>query len=316
MIDMDQVCAARHHVSPRVHRTPVLSARRLGDRVGAQLFLKAETLQRTGSFKVRGVLNRLRHLTPGERRRGLVTVSAGNHAQAVAWAAAAEGLRATVVMPASAPQAKVDASRGYGADVVLHGDVFDAFRRMEELRAAEGLTLVHPFEDPHIMAGQGTVALELWEDAGPLDVVIVPVGGGGLISGVATALRALHPAIRIIGVEPVGAPAVLRGLEAGRPVRLERVDTIADGLGAPATGDLVLEHVRALVDDVVLVDDGEISAALREILASCKLLVEPAGAAAVAALLAGRVQLAPGARAGAILTGGNIDLQRLRELLA
>jgi threonine ammonia-lyase medium form len=315
MIDIADIRDAARYLAGRVHHTPVLGSRTLGAPFGGTLLLKVESLQRTGSFKVRGVLNRLRYLSPAERRTGLVTVSAGNHAQAVAFGAGIAGVRATVVMPEHASPAKAAASRGYGADVVLHGDVFDAFARMEELREQHGYTLIHPFDDPHIIAGQGTVGLELCDDVPDIDLVLVPVGGGGLISGVATAVRALRPGARIVGVEPVGSAAVSRGLAAGHPVRLTASDTIADGLGAPMTGVHALEHVRAMVDELVTVTDDDIAHALRMILERCKLLVEPAGAAGVAALLSGVVQAAPGARVAAVLSGGNIDLDRLRLLL-
>jgi threonine dehydratase len=315
MIALHEIREAQRRLEGRVHRTPVVGSRTLSERIGAAVLLKVEAFQRTGSFKVRGVLNRLHHLTPEERARGLVTVSAGNHAQAVAYGAGLEGVRAVVVMPQHASPAKVAACRGYGAEVVLHGDVFGAFARMEELREQHGYTLLHPFDDPIVMAGQGTVGAELCEDVPEIDVAIVPVGGGGLISGVATAVRALRPHARIIGVEPIGAPAVRRALDAGEPVRLEHVDTIADGLGAPITGPNVLEHVRALVDDVVTVSDATIADGLRFLLERCKLLVEPAGAAGVAALLDGTVRVAAGARVAVILSGGNIDLPRLRTLL-
>jgi threonine dehydratase len=315
MIDIQDIRKAQRQLEGHVHRTPLLGSRTLSERIGATVLLKVEAFQRTGSFKVRGVLNRLHHLADEERDRGLITVSAGNHAQAVAYAAGLEGVRAVVVMPEHASSAKVDACREYGAEIVLHGDVFDAFTRMEELREQHGYTLVHPFDDPHVMAGQGTVGAEVCEDVPDVDVVIVPVGGGGLLSGVATAVRAVRVSARIIGVEPTGAPAVRRALDAGRPVRLERVDTIADGLGAPITGPNVLEHVRALVDDVVTVQDDGIADALRFLLERCKLLVEPAGAAGVAALMDGTVRVPAGARVAVILSGGNIDLPRLRTLL-
>jgi threonine dehydratase len=315
MIDIRDIREAQRRLEGRVHRTPVLGSRTLSERTGAATLLKVEAFQRTGSFKVRGVLNRLYHLSDGERERGLVTVSAGNHAQAVAYGAGLEGVRAVVVMPEHASPAKVEACRGYGAEIVLHGDVFAAFARMEELREQHGYTLVHPFDDVHIIAGQGTVGAEVCEDIPDVDLVVVPVGGGGLLSGVATAVRSLRPRARIIGVEPAGAPAVRRALDAGEPVLLERVDTIADGLGAPVTGPNVLEHVRALVDDVVTVDDASIADALRFLLERCKLLVEPAGAAGVAALLAGTVRAPVGAHVAVILSGGNIDLPRLRTLL-
>lgn len=315
MIHIDDIRRAQRRLEGHVHRTPVLGSRTLGERIGGTALLKVEAFQRTGSFKVRGVLNRLHHLTPLERERGLVTVSAGNHAQAVAYGSSLENVRAVVVMPELASPAKVEACREYGAEVVLHGDVFAAFARMEELREQHGYTLVHPFDDPHVIAGQGTVGTELCDDVPGIDVVVVPVGGGGLLSGVATAVRALRPHARIIGVEPDGAPAVRRALDEGSPVRLERVATIADGLGAPITGPVVLEHVRAVVDDVVTVTDDSIADALRFLLERCKLLVEPAGAAGVAALMDGTVQVPAGARVAVILSGGNIDLPRLRTLL-
>lgn len=315
MIDIGDIRQAQRRLEGHVHRTPVLGSRTLSERIGATALLKVESFQRTGSFKVRGVLNRLHHLSAAERARGLVTVSAGNHAQAVAYGAGLEGVRAIVVMPELASPAKVQACREYGAEVVLHGDVFAAFARMEELREQHSYTLLHPFDDPHVVAGQGTVGVEVCDDIPDLDLVVVPVGGGGLLSGVATAVRALRPRARIIGVEPAGAPAVRRALDAGAPVRLERVDTIADGLGAPITGPVVLEHIRALVDDIVTVTDDSIANALRFLLERCKLLVEPAGAAGVAALMDGTVQSPAGARVAVILSGGNIDLTRLRTLL-
>lgn len=316
MVAIEEIRDAATCLRGRIHRTPLLSARSIGDRVGVQLWLKPENLQRTGSFKVRGVLNCIRRLSSQQKERGLVTISAGNHAQAVAWAAALEGAHATVVMPETASPAKVAACRGYGATVVLHGDVFAAFKRMEELRDANDYTLVHPFEDPAVIAGQGTVGLEIFEDLADVDVVVVGVGGGGLISGVAAALRALRPGVRIVGVEPFGAAAMTEALRAGHPVPLERIDTIADGLGAPAAGALALEHVRALVDDVVLVDDATIASALSVLLERAKLLAEPAGAAALAAILADKVGCRPGDRVVSIVSGGNVDLARLQTLLS
>ncbi|MBX6366036.1 MAG: pyridoxal-phosphate dependent enzyme [Gemmatimonadetes bacterium] len=315
MVSLDELRDAQAALAGRIHRTPTFTSRTLAARTGGPVFLKAELLQKTGSFKVRGALNKIRALSADQKARGFIAVSAGNHAAALGWAASQEGARATVVMPANASRSKVDASRGYGTDVVLHGSVFDAFEKMEALRAAHGLTLVHPYDDPHVIAGQGTVGLEVIEDVPDADVVVVPVGGGGLISGIAAAVKALRPTARVYGVEPTGAAALTAALEAGHPVRLERVQTIADGLAAPITGALVLEHVRALVDDVVLLSDDEIAAGLRFLLERAKLLAEPAGAAAVAALLAGRIPLRPGDTAVAIVSGGNIDLQRVKELL-
>ena len=302
-------------VRGRVHRTPLLSCEAIGRRLPdagrgrpGRLLLKAENLQKTGSFKVRGVLNRIRFLDAEERRRGLVTVSAGNHAAALAWGAAAEGVPCTVVMPDGAEPAKVEASRGYGAEVVLHGDVGAAFEECLRLRDDRGLTFVHPFDDPAIIAGAGTVGLEIMEDAPEADVVVVPVGGGGLISGVAAAVRARRPEARVYGVEPEGAPGLRRALDAGEVVRLERVETIAGGLAPPFAGALALEHARALVDDVVLVSDDDIRAALRFVLERAKLLVEPSGAAGVAALVTGRIPVAARDTVVVVLSGGNTSL--------
>jgi threonine dehydratase len=306
--------AAATRLSGRVHRTPLVSTRSLGERTGTRLFLKAECLQRTGSFKVRGALNRIATMDRAALERGLIGVSAGNHAQALAYAARAAGVHCTVVMPANAAAAKVAASEAYGAHVVLHGTVFDAFAKMEELRSQHGYTLVHPFDDDAVIAGQGTVGLEIHEDLPDVDVVLVPVGGGGLLAGVATALRARRPGVRIIGVEPHGAAALTAALEAGRVVRLERVETIADGLSAPMSGECVLAHVRGIVDDVVLVSDDAIADAMRSLIERTKLLVEPAAAAGFAALASGIVN-ARNRTVAIILSGGNIGIERLKALL-
>ena len=315
MVSLNDIQRAHAVLAGRIHRTPVFSSRMLGEATGTELHLKTENLQKTGSFKVRGVFNKIEQLAAAERERGLVAVSAGNHAQALAYASFVTGVRCTVVMPEHASPAKVAASRAYGADVVLHGDVFGAFEKMEELRRERGYTLVHPFDDEAIIAGQGTVALELIADLDDIDWVIVPVGGGGLIAGVATAVKALRPSAKVIGVEPEGAAAVRRALDAGAPVRLERVATIADGLGAPMTGDVALAHIREYVDDVVLVTDDAIASALTMMLERTKLLVEAAGAAGVAALLSGALRVPEGSRVAVIASGGNIDLQRLKEVL-
>jgi threonine dehydratase len=315
MVGIDQIRDAAHYLEGRIHRTRLMSARSIGERVGVELWLKPENLQRTGSFKVRGVLNCIRKLSTEQKARGLITISAGNHAQAVAWAAAAENVRATVVMPETASPAKVEACRGYGADVILHGDVFAALKKMEELRVEHDYTLVHPFDDENVIAGAGTVGLEIIEDCAP-DVVVVGVGGGGLISGVAAAIRAVSPATRIVGVEPTGAAAMTEAMRAGHPVRLQRIDTIADGLGAPIAGTITLQHVNELVDDIVVLDDAPIAAATLTLLERAKLLAEPAAAAALAAVLQQAAGCRPADRVVCIVSGGNIDLSRLRSLIA
>ncbi|MER3438169.1 MAG: pyridoxal-5'-phosphate-dependent protein beta subunit [Chloroflexota bacterium] len=292
-----------------------MTSRSLSQRTGTDLRLKAENLQRTGSFKPRGAFNALLQLDSAARAHGVVTFSAGNHGQALAFAAGQVGVRCTVFMAQNAAPAKVEAIRGYGAEIRFGADITEAFQAMEAFRQETDAVFVSPFADPAVIAGQGTVGLEILEDDPLVEQIVVPVGGGGLIAGIALAVKALRPDVRIIGVEPEGSAAVLCALEAGRPVRLERNTTIADGLAAPFTADLPLAIIRRDVDDLVLVSDDEIVAALRVILERTKLLVEPAGAAAVAALMAGKAGAPVGARTIAVLSGGNIDLDRLKTLL-
>jgi threonine dehydratase len=316
MVTLEDVIAAREVIAGRLHRTPTLTAASLGVMAGVQLLVKAELLQKTGSFKPRGVLTRLARLTPDERERGVIGISAGNHAQALAYGAAQAGVPCTVVMPTTAVASKVAATRGYGARVVLHGETsIVAFAEYERLVEAEGQAPVHPFNDPRVIAGQGTVGLEILEEAPDLDAVIVPVGGGGLIAGMAVAIKALQPGVRIVGVEPEGAPGLSRALAAGQVVPLTSVQTIADGLSAPFAGALTLDIAQRLVDDVVLVSDQEIAEALRLVLERTKFQAEPAGVAGVAALLANRCGVRDGARVLTVLSGGNIDRARLKELL-
>ena len=273
-----------------------------------------ESLQKTGSFKVRGALNKL--LLAGESaRRGVTTVSAGNHAQALAWAAGCVDVPCTVVMPAGASETKARASAGYGAEVVIADDVHHAFALARSLAADRGMLFTHPFDDPDIVAGHGTAGLELAEQAEDLHVVVVPVGGGGLIAGVAAAVKRLRPRVRIFGVEPYGAAAMSESLRLGRPARLERVGSIADGLAPPMAGEITYYHVRALVEDVVRVSDDEITAAVRALAETAKMVVEPAGAAGVAALLCGRIPGVGRGPAGVIVSGGNVDLSLLAEIL-
>ena len=313
LIALGDVLAAREVIGGRVHRTLVARSSYLGERAGVRLFLKLELFQKTGSFKPRGVLNKLHHLSAEDRRKGVVTLSAGNHAQALAWAATQAGIRSTVVMPAMASRGKIDAARGYGAEVVLtEGDLLAACLQIQRER---NLTLVHPFDDPWIIAGQGTVGLEILEDVPDLDALIVGVGGGGLISGIATAAKGLKPALKLFGVEPEGASAMTRSLERGEPVRLEKVETIADGLAAPFAGRLTYAHVRAHVDDMLTVSDRQIAEAMGLILERCKLVAEPAAAASVAALLSGKLDLPKRATVVCVLSGGNVDRERLKSLL-
>ena len=313
LIEQDDILAAREVIMGRVHRTPVMGSSYLGRQVNVQLHFKLELFQKTGSFKPRGVLNKLYHLSPEDRQKGVITLSAGNHAQALAWAATQSDIPSTVVMPAASLRSKVEATQSYGGEVVLtEGDLLETCLRVQKER---GLTLVHPFDDPMIIAGQGTVGVEILEDVPEVDAVIVGVGGGGLISGIATALKAKKPEIKVIGVEPEGASAMTQSLQRGEPVHLDRVDTVADGLAAPFAGQHTLAHVQAYVDDLVIVSDQEIVEAMGLILERCKVVAEPAAASTLAALLSGKVSLPRGSIVVCVLSGGNVDRERLKALL-
>ncbi len=312
LVGLDDVRRAAELLRGRVHRTPVLRSTGLGGLWRVRLDLKAELFQRTGSFKARGALHKVLSLSPEERARGVITVSAGNAGAAVAYAAASVGIAGTVVMPATAVPAKVAATRAYGAQVVqTDGDLLECYL---ETQQRTGRIAVHPFDDPAVVAGQGTVGLEVVEDVPDVDVVLVPVGGGGLISGVAAAVRALAPHVRIIGVEPEGADVMSRSLAAGAPVRLPTARSVADGLAAPMSGQVTVEHVRALVERVVRVSDEDILRALALALQRTKLLLEPSAAAPLAALMTGVLDLPPGTRVVSIASGGNVDLSLLARL--
>lgn len=313
LIEIDDVLAAREVVAGVLYRTPVHHSATLSAATGTRLSFKIESFQKTGSFKVRGVLNKLHHLTGEERSRGVVTLSAGNHAQALAWGAGRLGISATIVMPAGALRGKIEATRGYGGEVVLtEGDLLETCL---EIQRERDLVLVHPFDDPLVIAGQGTLGLEVVEQAPDVDLVVVGVGGGGLIAGVATAVAALRPEAKVVGVEPEGAAAMSRSLERGEPVRLERLDTVADGLAAPFAGVHTLAHVSARVAQVVTVHDAAILEAMRLLLERCKVVAEPAAAAPLAALLERRFEPPPNARVVCVVSGGNIDVERLKAIL-
>jgi threonine dehydratase len=314
MIELADVRAAAARIEGVAHRTPVLTSRALDERTGARIFLKAENLQRVGAFKFRGACNAVACLDAEQRGHGVATVSSGNHAQALALAARLEGVRATILMPADSPPSKLAATRGYGAEVIeFDRYMSDREALLAELVADRGLVPVHPYDDPDVMAGQGTVALELLEQAGPLDLLLVCVGGGGLIAGCATAAKALAPDIRVVGVEPEAGDDTRRSLEAGTRVRIDVPRTIADGQQIPVPGELTFPVVQRLVDDVVLASDDEIVDAMRLLFERLKTVAEPSGACALAALLAGRVDVA-GLRVGVTLSGGNVDVERFAAL--
>jgi threonine ammonia-lyase medium form len=313
-VSLEDVHRARATVMPYLHRTPLLHSATLSRITGTDLWLKAENLQRTGAFKPRGGINAVLNLNADERSRGVIGVSAGNHGAALAYAGRIAGTRATVVMPQTATRSKVAAIEGYGAEVVLV-DGGRLLESMEEIQRESGQVFIHPFDNPFVMAGQGTVGLEIAEDLPDVELVVVPVGGGGLISGIATALKALQPGVRLVGVEPEGSSVVSQSLAAGHPMRLERFQTVADGLNAPWSGPRSLSTIQRLVDEIVTVRDEEITAAMGLVLERTKLLAEPAGAAGVAALLGGRIPRTEGRRTVAILSGGNVDLNRLSEMV-
>ena len=313
LVSLGEIRKAASIITPHIHRTPHTSSAHLGGLVGVNLYLKLEMFQKTGSFKPRGVLNKMASLGDGEKRRGVVSLSAGNHAQALAYAATMAGVPSVIVMPTGAVKAKVEATRGYGGEVILTDE--DLLETALEIQRERELTLVHPFDDLNTIAGTGTLGLELLEDVPQIDVVLCGIGGGGLISGVAAVLKLVNPEIKVIGVEPEGAPGMSLALQKGEPVHMTAMNTIADGLAAPFVGHHNLNHVRAFVDDVVTVQDEEIIEAMRLLLERVKVVVEPAGAASYAALLADKVNLDSGANVLCVLSGGNIDSGRLSELL-
>ena len=314
-VTLTTIQAARARIGEAIYFSPCQLSSDLSELTGLPLHLKLENLQRTGSFKERGALNKLLTLSQAERERGVVTASAGNHAQGVAFHAAALGIRAQIVMPLATPQIKVAATRGFGADVVLHGSNYDeACEEALRRRLEEGRTFIHPFDDAEIINGQGTIGLELLEQVPDLEAVVVPIGGGGLISGVACALKETNPRIRVIGVEPEKLPSMLRAREAGAPVTLNAEATVADGIAVRRAGDLTLPLVSRYVDEIVTVDDEEIASAILMLLEHEKTLAEGAGAAALAALLQSKTNLRH-RRTVVLVSGGNIDVTLLAKII-
>lgn len=314
-INYADIEAAAARLAGIAHRTPVATSRTADERTGAQLFFKCENLQRMGAFKFRGAYNALSQFTPEQRRAGVVAFSSGNHAQAIALSARLVGMPATILMPHDAPQMKIDATRGYGAEVQL----FDRYKEDREAIARKladerGMTLIPPFDHPHVMAGQGTAALELIEDAGPVDVLLVCVGGGGLISGCAVATKHALPQCRVIGVEPEAGNDVQQSLRRGEVVRIDVPQTIADGAQTQAPGRFTFPVIQALVDDVLTVTDQQLISTMRFFAERMKMVVEPTGCLAAAAVLEGTLDVR-GQRVGIIISGGNVDVDRYADLL-
>jgi threonine dehydratase len=315
MLDLDQIRAAATTLKGRVHRTPLIHSHYFTARTGIPVHFKCENLQRTGSFKIRGACNFLSRQTAEQMRRGVVAASAGNHAQGVAHAAALLGIAALMVMPESTPLAKLLATQDYGAEVVLHGANFDdALTRARELAAERGMLLVPAFDDPAVMAGQGTVGLEILEDLPDAETLIVPIGGGGLIAGIAVAARALKPKIRIVGVEAAGSPAALLARRQGAPVTLAAAASLADGIVIKRIGEQTFPIIEALVDEIVTVEEDAIAQAIVSLMEKAKLVTEGAGAVSLAALLFGSQALRTG-RTVCLLSGGNIDVQTLARVV-
>jgi threonine dehydratase len=325
IVGLAEMRAARERIAGRLHRTPMLSSAAVASLVRgahgvelaeARLYVKAEHLQKTGSFKPRGLTNRVMTLDSDVQRRGVITLSAGNAGQAYAWAGRAAEVAVTVVMPLGAVQSKVDACLSYGATVVLHGaDVGETFAEMRRISEEQGLTFVHPFDDPEVIAGNGSVGFEILDDLPDVDVVVVGVGGGGLISGIAAAMKEQRPTVRVYGVEPEGSNAVQLAMAAGHVVTIQP-RSVADGLGAPFAGEWTLAMCQRYVDGIVLLDDPTILAGVRFAAERMKQVLEPAGAAALAAVMFGRIPIKPGERVCVVACGGNVDLTRIGELLA
>lgn len=313
-LTLDDFQDARERIAPHIKRTPLLTSRQLNELTGYDIRLKAEMFQRVGSYKIRGPLNKFALMPEEQKRRGVVCSSAGNHAQGVALAAKIHGIRAVVCMAENATPAKIAATKGYGAEVVLHGMIWDeANEKAKELVRTEGLTYVHPFDDAQLIAGQGTLGLEIVQDWSEVDAIVVPIGGGGLISGVSMAAKSHNPKIRMIGVESSDGPAMKVSIDAGH---LETIDcrTIIDGLRVRRVGEINFSVVQRFVDEIVTLPDREIFDAVIWVMERCKLVVEGAAAAPVGALLHGLVKLPAGSRVAVVLSGGNVNLDRLRGL--
>ncbi|VVJ17692.1 L-threo-3-hydroxyaspartate ammonia-lyase (EC [Amycolatopsis camponoti] len=312
-VTFDDIRDAAARLAGVAHRTPVVRSRTLDDLVGAEVLLKCENLQRIGAFKFRGAYNAASRLSPEQLAKGIAAYSSGNHAQAVALAARELGSSAVILVPEDTPQSKVDATRGYGAEIVTYDRYTgDRVALGEALAADRGLALIPPYEHPHVIAGQGTAALELLEDAGPVGTLVVPVGGGGLIAGSSTAAKALRPGIRVVGVEPEEGDDTKRSLEAGERVSIPVPRTIADGQAASIPGELTFSINRNLVDDIALVSDDAVREAMRFAFERLKLVLEPSGATGLAALLSGQVTAS--GRVGVIISGGNVSPERFAEL--
>jgi threonine dehydratase len=316
LVDLQTIYEAHERIKGTVVETPFAFAPRLSEECGCEVYLKKENLQVTGAFKIRGAYNKIASLTENERQCGVIAASAGNHAQGVAMAAQIFGIKALIVMPESTPLTKINGVRYYGAEVILAGGNYDeAYAYASAYGTEHGLVFIHPFTDPAVMAGQGTIALEMLDTIPDLDAVVIPVGGGGLISGMASAIKALSPKTEVIGVSAAGAPAMRESFDAKRPIDSTSVRTIADGIAVRDTSEITLNHILGCVDRIVSVDDEEIANAILFLLERQKLVVEGAGAAGVAAMLHGTLSDLKGKKVGVVLSGGNVDVTLLSVII-
>lgn len=315
IFNIDQVKEARERMKKVIHLTPLDYSHTFSRLTGANLYLKLENMQKTGSFKIRGAYNKISALSEEEKSRGVIAASAGNHAQGVAYAASRSGLKATIVMPEGSPITKIMASRGYGAEVTLSGKDYDqSYIKAREIQEATGATYIHGFDDPCVIMGQGTLALEILDQLPNVDAVVVPAGGGGLLSGIALVMKSIKPGIKVFGVQSSGAPAIFRCFKTGENDGLCALGTLADGINVGCPGEITLDLIRKYVDDMVLVDDEEISQAMLMLLERTKVVSEGAGAAALAAVLHGRLKLG-GLNVVALVSGGNIDVNILSTII-
>jgi threonine dehydratase len=316
MITLEDVQAALARIRDRIYVSPCARTETLSRLTGTSAHLKLENLQMTGAYKERGALNKLLQLSPAERDLGLIAASAGNHAQAVAYHAGRLGVKATIVMPETTPITKVANTRSHGAKIVLHGANYDeAYAEARRLEQAEGLTFVHPFDDPAVIAGQGTIGLEILEQDAQVETIVVPIGGGGLVSGVAVAAKETRPGVRVVGVETEALPCMIAALDAGKPTTLEPANTVADGIAVKRAGELTFDHVKRYVDDIVTVSEEEIASAILYLLEKEKTVAEGAGAVAVAALMQKKIRGVEGRNVVAIVSGGNIDVNLVARVI-
>jgi threonine dehydratase len=316
MVSLSDVQAALGRIRDRIYLSPCARSETLSKLTGTDAWLKLENLQMTGAYKERGALNKLLVMSVADRERGLIAASAGNHAQAVAYHAGRLGLKATIVMPEATPIMKVANTRAHGARVVLHGANYDeAYAEARRLEQLERLTFIHPFDDPEVIAGQGTIALEVLSQEPGTDAIVVPIGGGGLVAGIAAAAKAMRPSVKVIGVETEVLPCMLQAVEAGHPVTLDPSNTIADGIAVKRAGDLTLQHVKTLVDDIVTVSEEEIASAILYLLEREKTVVEGAGAVSIAALMQRKIRGLEGKRVVSVISGGNIDVNLVARVI-